>query len=768
MAFSMGRQKWIGGMAGLVGVPVALGVESPQKLEAEWKSQILPLVETYCYDCHGDGIKKGELALDRYDSISRMQEHRDVWKRVREHLKQKLMPPLDEDQPSEVERKELLDWIDAAVFPVDPEHPDPGRVTLRRLNRVEYQNTLGDLLGVKVDVVNLLPPDDAGYGFDNIGDVLTVSPAHLERYLEAARQSLDRAVVLGPMLPPTETTRGMNLEGDGDRSADGAFLAMNGSVSVPCDPVRAGLFRITVAAGGTRGGDELPKMELRLDGKPLHGWDVDVSTTAAKDYTFEFRIDSDKPRKLELAFTNDFYDEGNPDAALRDRNLSIQEVKLEGPLDGPPLPKPGSHRRIFLDRKQGETDDVYAQRVLGSFARRAFRRPVAEEETRRFLRLVTLVKDQGGSLEKGIRMAVEAILVSPSFLYREEPQPEPENPKAVHAIDEHALATRLSYFLWSSMPDQTLSDLADRGQLRAQLDEQINRMIASPRSKQFVQNFAGQWLRLRDVDGTSPAVKGFDGSLKGAMRRETEMFFECIIREDMPLTTLLDADFTFLSGPLARHYGIPGVEGKEFQRVTLPDGRRRGLLGQGSFQLLTSYPLRTSPVLRGKYVLENLLDMAPPPPPPNVPQLEPPGSHGGPQVSLREQMEKHRADPGCASCHALMDPIGFGLENFDAAGRWRDKENDLPINSSGELMDGRKFSGVEGLRNLLVSEHRGDFHRAVASRMLTYALGRGLDWYDKPAIDRIVSETEAAGGTSHAMLRAVIRSVPFQFRRGDG
>jgi hypothetical protein len=760
--------KRVGQWTGLMAAPgLALAADSPEALQARYKAEVLPLVENYCYDCHADGIKKGELQLDHYNTVEQMQAHREVWKRVRDHLKQKLMPPLDKDQPTDGERKELLDWIDAAVFPVDAAHPDPGHVTLRRLNRVEYQNTMRDLLGVPVDVMDLLPPDDAGYGFDNIGDVLTISPTHMERYLEAARVVLDRAVTTGPMAPPVETTRGINLEGAGERYAEGKMLITNGEVSVPCNALAPGLFRITVMACGTLGADGPPKMELRLDGAVQHVWDVDAPMEHAREYRVDFRIGKAGSQNLQLAFTNDFWDEKQPNPALRDRNLMITSVRLEGPLDSASLPKPPSHRRIFVDRKDGETDDAYALRVLGGFARRAFRRPIAEGEMQRYLTLVALAKSQGDSNEQGIRFALEAMLVSPDFLYREEARPEPGKDKGIHAIDDHSLAVRLSYFLWSTMPDQELSDLADRGELHNQLDAQIERMVASPRSKQFVQNFAGQWLRLRDVDGTSPAAKGFDSGLKGAMRKETEMLFECVMRDNLPLTTLLDADFTFLNGPLAKHYGIPGVEGPEFRRVTLPDSRRRGLLGQGSFQLLTSYPKRTSPVLRGKYVLENLLDAAPPPPPPNIPQLDQP-THGGEKPSLREQMERHRKDPACAACHALMDPIGFGLENFDATGAWRDEENGKPIDTSGQFLDGQKFEGVEQLRNLLVTDYRSEFHRTVASRMLTYALGRGLDWFDKPALDRIVSETEAAGGDSHAMLRAVIRSVPFQYRRGDG
>lgn len=752
---------WAAGLAATSAEPTSPG------LDARWKNEVLPLVQTYCHDCHGDGLKKGELAIDRYDSIAEMQQHREVWKRIRDHIRHRLMPPPDEDQPDDAERAKLLAWIDDAVFPVDPAHPDPGRVTLRRLNRIEYQNTLRDLLGVKAEVMELIPPDDSGYGFDNIGDVLTLSPAHLERYLEASRLALEMAVKPGDMPRPEITVSGRDMKGDGQRSEEGHYLFTGGEAKFTFRPSRPGKYRVTVTACGTMGADVAPLMELHVEDKKLHEWSVDAPMDRPKEYSREVDFGHDNPLRLTLAFTNDFWDEDYPDASRRDRNLMVNSVKITGPLDGPPPPKPESHRRILVDRLDGENDRDYALRVLKRFAPKAFRRPARDGEVERYLDLVALAKSEG--VEHGIRLALEAMLVSPAFLYREEPQQEPDNAGKIQLVDEHSLATRLSYFFWSTMPDDRLMDLAGRGELRKNLDGEIDRLIRDPRSQQFVSNFTGQWLRLRDVAAATPArneFPRFKPHLRDDMRRETEMLFEHIVREDLPMATLLDADFSFLNDDLARHYGIDGVKGDDFRKVTLDNSRRHGILGHGSFHLLTSYPLRTSPVLRGKYVLENLLDTAPPPPPPNVPQLQPPSRHGD-QRSLREQMEKHREDPSCSSCHALMDPIGFGLENFDASGAWREKDNGKPIDASGELIDGRKFQGVEELRKVLVTDHRSDFHRSVASKLLTYALGRGLDWYDKPAIDRIVTETEAENGSSRALIRAVVHSVPFQYRRGD-
>jgi mono/diheme cytochrome c family protein len=749
------------------GLTAAHARPSTAELDARWKNEVLPLVETYCHDCHGDGLKKGELAIDRFDSIAEMQQHRDVWKRIRDHIRHRLMPPPDEDQLNDEERNKILAWIDDAVFPVDPDHPDPGRVTLRRLNRIEYQNTLRDLLGVNAEVMELIPPDDSGYGFDNIGDVLTLSPAHMERYLEASRLAVEMAVTPGEMPRPAKTIAGREMKGNGHRSEEGHYLFTSGEALARFEARRPGRYKVTVTACGTKGAEVSPLMELKVDGQKIHEWAVDAPMNQPAEYSHELRFEKSGPVTVGMAFTNDFWDENFPDPARRDRNLMVNSVTITGPLDGPPPPKPESHRRILVDRRDGENDRAYALRVLNLFARKAFRRPPREGEVDRYLELVALAETEG--VEHGIRLALEAMLVSPAFLYREEPQAEPDNADKIQEIDEHALATRLSYFFWSTMPDARLMDLAGRGELRKNLDGELDRLVRDPRSRQLVSNFTGQWLRLRDVAASQPARREFprfNPRLREAMRLETEMLFSHVVKEDLPMSTLLDASFTFLNDDLARHYGIDGVQGDDFRRVDLADSRRHGILGHGSFHLLTSYPLRTSPVLRGKYVLENLLDTAPPPPPPNIPQLEPPSRHGD-QRSLREQMEKHREDPSCSSCHALMDPIGFGLENFDASGAWRDEENGKPIDSSGELIDGRKFQGVEELRKVLVTDHRSDFHRSVASKLLTYALGRGLDWYDKPAIDRIVSETEAAGGSSRAMLRAVVRSVPFQYRRGD-
>ena len=737
--------------------------------EARWKSEIQPLFEHHCFDCHGDGVRKGEFDLDRFPDIASMHADRESWKKIRTHLGQQLMPPPDEEQPTTDERKAMIAWIDEAVFPVDPEHPDPGRVTIRRLNRLEYQNTLRDLLGVKVEVMNLLPPDDSGYGFDNIGDVLSLSPAHLERFLEAARIALDAATHPDPMPLPAVHLDGEDLDGPGQRGAEGHFLLTSGRAEGVVHAPKPGRYRLVVTAGGTPGVDGPPAMDVHFGNRRLGSREVAEPIDRPGHEVFEVNIDRPGPFRIAVEFTNDRYDPRHPDPSKRDRNLLVSRVSLVGPIDGPPLPKPASHRRIYGERGDSENDRAWALRVFSDFGRRTFRRPLREGEAERYLGFLRLAEMDKLGVEHGIRLGLEAMLVSPSFLFREEPQPDPGNAAVIHPVDEHALASRLSYFLWSTMPDERLLQLADEGKLRANLDAEVNRLLDSPRSSALVTHFGGQWLQLRDLANAQPsrrAFPGFNPRLREDMRQETELLLTHLIKEDRPLVELLDADYTFINERLARHYGIPGVRGGEFRRVSLQETPRRGLLGHGSFLLVTSHPLRTSPVLRGKFVLENLLDTAPPPPPQNVPQLTPAADHQD-GLSLRQQLEKHREDPNCSACHALMDPIGFGLQRFDADGSWRDSEAGRPIDDSGELLDGSRFQGPGELRRLLLSRHRGDFHRSAVTKLLTYALGRGTDWYDKPAIDAILAETERHGGGTRAMIHALIHSVPFQFRRGD-
>ena len=733
----------------------------------QFHDEIEPIFVNYCYDCHGDGLKKGELALDQYQSIDSMIANRDVWQRIRDHIDFRLMPPPDEYAPDEEERKKLVKWIDDAVFPVDPNNPDPGHVTLRRLNRAEYQNTIYDLLGVKIEVKDILPPDDSGYGFDHIGDVLTISPVHLERYLDAAKLALDQVVVLKQMPFPQVKVEGKQLSGDGGEASDnGWYFHADGTAAREVNLPEPGRYRVKIVAGGTSGAGVPPKVDFILGDEVKHTWDITAPIDSPAEYSAEFTLESGNRFKMGAAFTNDFWDETIPDPNQRDRNVLLKRIVIEGPLDGPRQPKPARHRQIFGTREAGQDDRSYMLAVLDRFARRAFRRPPEPGEIEHYLVFQKIAQQNGNDIDHAIRHALEAMLVSPAFLFHQEPD-SGESKGGRKLISEYALASRVSYFLWSSMPDQRLFDLAEKGQLRENLDAEIRRMIASPKASAFVENFAGQWLQLRDLHSTYPdgkLFKEYDGYLARSMARETLMLFNDVLQNDQPVDRLLDADYTFLNQRLAEHYGIEGVEGKDFRKVPLEGTRRRGILNQGSVLTLTSYPRRTSPVLRGKYVLENILDTPPPPPPPNIPQLEAVAGHGK-DLSLRQQMERHRDDPSCSSCHALMDPIGFGLENFNAIGAWRDQERGKPIDSSGKLADGSTFANSTELRELISGKQRPLFHRALASKLLTYALGRGLEWYDRPAVDEIVLKAEADDARFISLILAIAHSVPFQYQR---
>lgn len=735
--------------------------------EQSYSGDILPILERYCYDCHADGIKKGGVTLDSHKDLGTLLADRDLWARMRDQIDFRLMPPPDEDAPTDTERQTLVAWIDSAIFPVDPDNPDPGHVTLRRLNRTEYRNTIRDLLGVEVDTAAILPPDDTGYGFDNIGDTLTLSPAHLERYFDAAETALDLAIHVGPMPRERQSADGRRLRGDGNSTEDGVFLFTHGEARARFDVPRTGRYLIEITASGDRGGDADPRMELRVDDQTKHVWEVAAREASPAVYGHEINLTTAGRIRIAAAFTNDYYDEHSTDPSNRDRNLLVRGITLNGPLDGPPPPKPATHRRLFgedRDSPPGESDSARAARVLKPFATRAFRRFPTPQELERHTALA--VRQADGDIERGIRDAMLAILVSPAFLFREETTPQ-SGTSGKSLVPEFALASRLSYFLWSSMPDDRLLELAASGKLRQNLTSEVSRMLASPKASALVTDFAGQWLQTRDLDIIAPDAKlfpRFDRALAADMRRETESLFEHILRENLPVRTLIDADFTFINQRLAEHYRIPGVIGSDFRKVSLTETPRRGILGHAAILTLTSYPTRTSPVIRGKYILDNILNTPPPPPPQNVPALESARGDGG-SLPLREQLERHRSDPNCSSCHALMDPLGFGLENFDATGRWREQENGHPIDPAGTLADGRSFAGPVELLEILRTDANDRFLRAAATKLLTFALGRGLEYYDRPAIDQIVRQAKPDDGRLHSLVHAITTSVPFQYRR---
>ncbi len=734
---------------------------------AAFEKEILPILETYCYDCHADGVEKGGVAFDTFGSHEKLTQDLDLWSRTLSQLQFENMPPPNKKQPGPTTRRKLLDWIERDVFKVDCNNPDPGRVTIRRLNRTEYNNTIRDLLGIDFRPADDFPADDAGFGFDNIGDVLSISPLHLEKYLAAAGQALDKVISPGPIKPLAPRIDWSELRGG--QGVNGArILVSSGEIETTHRFPVSGDYQFTVRAFGDQAGGEPVRMGFAVDGESYGEAKVPAKRGAPGSYQKTIKVDKGM-RHLAVSFLNDYYQPKGPPGQRGDRNLIVESFTIVGPVSQEaPEPSP-MHERIFFKKHTAENQRDVAREIVAAFARRAFRRPVRDDEVNRLMKLWDLAFKRGDSFELSVKLALQAALSSPAFLFRGELQPEPDNPKRTYPIDEHALASRLSYFLWSSMPDEELSRLADQKRLRSNLAEQVYRMLRSSRSTALADEFALQWLQVRNLELVEPSKKDFpeyDDKLKEAMRIETEMLFKRIVREDRSALEFLTADYTHLNGRLAKHYGIPGVEGDEFRRVSLKNTPRRGLLTHGSVLTITSNPTRTSPVKRGLWVVENILGTPPPPPPPNVPELEAQEALTG--ATLRERLIQHRENPMCKSCHTRLDPLGFGLENFDAIGRWRDSDGGAPIDAAGVLVTGETFGTAMELADVLMTSKRDEFVHALASKMLTYALGRGVEHYDKCAIDQIVREMERNEFRFSSLVLGVVKSVPFQLRRGEG
>ena len=751
--------------------------------ERDLHAQVLPLLNRYCWDCHGDGATKGGLALDTFTNVTAVVNDRRTWERVLNNIESGEMPPKKKkSQPSTQERTQVTGWIERTLFPVDPEHPDPGRVTLHRLNRTEYNNTIRDLVGVDFKPAEDFPPDDVGYGFDNIGDVLSLPPMLLEKYLRAAERVMDEAIVDGPRTTPVRRFGPREMEGGIDNGPIRG-LASAGELWVENSFPVAGTYSVKVRAHQQRAGDDPVRMAVLLDGQEVQRFEVRGTTSAPEIYTAELKVAQPGRHRLSVSFLNHFYQaakwvvvpsrkaNGKPIRERvdpKERNLFCHSLEVSGPL-GVEVPLPESQRRIFSRMPAtADQEPVVAREILSRFTRRAWRRPVKAAEVDRLMTLYSSARSAGDGFATSVKQALTAVLVSPHFLFRGELQPEPNNPSVTHNIDEHALAARLSYFLWSSMPDDELSALADAGKLRRTLDVQLRRMLKDPKARAFTENFAGQWLQLRllplsDPDGDK--FPGFSAALRDDMRTETEDFFQYVLNEDRPVMDFLTADYTFVNERLALHYGLPGVAGPEFRKVSLAGTTRQGLLTQGSVLTITSTATRTSPVKRGKWVLENILATPPPPPPPNVPPLEAGEKLVG---TLRHRMEKHRENAMCASCHDRMDPIGFAFEHFDAVGSFRERDGTDPVEPSGELPTGEKFADHRDLNRLIVTTHRADFLRCLAEKMLTYATGRGLEYYDKPTVAKIIRSMEGRGNRFSALIEGVVHSAPFQQRRGEG
>ncbi|MFO0868838.1 MAG: DUF1592 domain-containing protein [Pirellulales bacterium] len=740
-----------------------------------FRGPVLAIVKRHCLSCHGPRKQEAELDLGRFPDHASVLAQPAPWRTVLDMIESDAMPPADRPRLTAEEKRTLVRYLERTLYQLDCERDsavDPGRVTIRRLNRVEYNNTVRDLLGVDFRPADDFPTDDVGHGFDNIGDVLSVSPLLVEKYLGSAERVAASAVAQAtPPQAEKRLRRGRELEAEGSArlSPFGIYsITSRGSVTARFQVERRGDYFLRVRAAGQRAGDELPKLELQLDGRVVRTFDVAAPADRPAEHEIRLPLEPGE-RRFSAHFINDFYQPDAPQRDQRDRNLFVGAFELEGPLDERPTTERRTHLTLVLPERGRAPVDA-ARLTLAPVVRRAFRRAPRDSEVDAYARLVQQAVERGVSYPRGLEVALTALLVSPHFLFRVERDQAPEDPRDRHAVSDFELASRLSYFLWSSMPDDELLEAAERGRLRdeAVLLEQTRRLLADPRSVALAENFAAQWLNLRGLDEVTPDPQqfpDFSAALRADMRRETELVFDAILRDDRSLLELLDADFTFVNERLARHYGLSGIKGKEFRRASLRGTKRAGVLTHASVLTLTSNPTRTSPVKRGKWILENILGTPPPDPPPNAPELAA-TQKAAPDATLRQQLELHRRDPNCAVCHLQMDALGFGFENFDALGRWRERDGNQPVDAAGTLPDGAKFQGPGELVAILKSR-RAEFTRTVAQRMLTYALGRGLEAADRCVVERIVRQTHEGGDRLSAMIESIVRSEPFRMRRGE-
>jgi len=765
-------------------IAIALGgcawANGAAKIDAGFDRDVKAFVKTHCVACHNAEARTADIDFGSYSQAEAALNDPKVWDRVLQVLRAGMMPPKGLPRPPRGEVDRLVGWFNDHKGAAVPRADDPGRVTARRLNRQEYNNTVRDLVGIDFRPADDFPADDSGYGFDNIGDVLSLSPVLMEKYMSAAEIIAEKAIVAEPRLKPALDKHLAPRTADDKGEIE---FSWDGSMEVIHEFPRDAEYTIWVRAVDRRRPlkvergqpEKLPPalpFEFTIDGERIKVFDVRSQYNRKEPNEVTLWLPRG-PHTLAARFLVDVTTIPDHDAQKYDkpRRMAFGDYfDIRGPFNARLPPLTDSHRKIFIcgDLRLGNYPPGCVERILENLARRAYRRPVAREEVDALKQLVALAWDSGDSIEQGVRLALQAVLVSPHFLFRIERDPDPNDPEAVHAVSPYDLASRLSYFLWSSMPDERLIERATNLELLqpAVLDKEVTRMLADPRSQAFVENFAGQWLELRNLELATPdpaLFPQFDDDLKAAIRTETELFFETVLREDRGIADFLDGRFTYLNERLARHYGVPGVEGSEFRRVRLDGNQRSGILTQASVLLLSSYPTRTSPVLRGKWLLENILGTPPPPPLDGVPELEETDTSGG---TLRQQLEQHRANPACAVCHEKMDALGFGMENYDPIGRWRTHERRLPLDTSGVLPTGESFQGPAQLKEILKSQ-TPDFARCLTEKMLTYALGRGLENYDRPTVDAIVRSMAAEDYRFSRLISEIVKSKPFRMRRGE-
>lgn len=734
-------------------VPQRRQQKKPAPTASALQTTVAPIIHKFCFQCHSGAMPAAGLSLEK--ALTSKEFAAATWQKVATNVGTRHMPPMGVPHPTPAQRAVLIKALDA--LQTDCRLADPGHVTIRRLNRQEYNNTIRDLIGLDLHPADDFPSDDVGYGFDNIGDVLSISPLLMEKYLNAAERIATAAIIL----PGVHTVHkdGADLN-DGsastNREANEKILYSECEVDGGFKISTANRYKVRVLAYGEQAGPEPVRMAVRVDGKDAATFTV--PNKSAKPFEVPVQLGAGQ-HAIGAAFLNDYY---NPQTKA-DRNLIVTAMELVGPLDGNgPLPE--SHIRIIPRQPSHAEWTGEARKDIARFAGRAFRRPVTSDELDRLLKVFQAGAAGDGSYESGMRIAVEAVLISPRFLFRVELDPRSSDGKK-RTLTDYELASRLSYFLWSSMPDSRLFSLANSGTLHqpAVLHREIYRMLGDPKSQALSDNFAEQWLQLRKLDLFVPDRQQFpevDTAMKRDMATETKLFFNAVVQNDRSVIDFLDGNYSYLNNRLASMYGIKGIDGPEFRLVPLKDDNRRGILTQAAVLSVTSNPTRTSPTKRGKWILEQVLGTPPPPPPPGVGTIKDEKTQLN-ATTLRKLMEEHRKNPMCASCHAQMDPIGFGLENFDPVGRWRTKEGPFPVDATGLLPDGRKFNGPVELRKILLQQ-KDQFVHTLSEKLLTYALGRGVTPNDKCNVDDVVVATKKNGYRFGSMIEAIIKSDAFR------
>ncbi|MEP3481690.1 MAG: DUF1592 domain-containing protein [Fuerstiella sp.] len=741
--------------------------EDVKQRTAAMKKQLIPFLTKYCVDCHSGADAEAGIPVDELTSVDQFLTERKNWEKVYRMINSGIMPPADYDPlPTEDEVKPITDLMHDELYSFDCDLVyNPGRPTVQRLNRTEYNNTIQDIFGIDLTPADKFPADDVGEGFDNIGDVLTLPPLLMEKYLNAADEIA--SAVIDTRDASVETIQSLHAtdmkatSGASGTSMGMAVLASHGTFEKQLEIPATGQYEIVINAGADQAGDEKAKFAVLIQDKSVAEFTVQEHR---KKETFRKTMQLQQGKqKLGIRFLNDFYD--SEAKGRKDRNLGVGEIVLTGPLKGSgEVIRSAVHQKLVTAVPNDKMDLMTAaQAVLRPIMEKAFRRDVSTSEVFRYAGLVrSAVQDMGETYEQGISLAIQAVLVSPDFLFRIEK--DPGVGQSERRLDDFEVATRLSYFLWSTLPDDELFQLAKKRQLTKPdvLKRQVRRMLKDDKADALVVNFASQWLNLRNLEEVNPntdVFKGFDRKLKDDMRRETELLFSTIMKEDRSVEDLLTADYTFVNHRLAKHYGIKGVKSSEFERISLDGTNRAGVLTHASILTLTSNPGRTSPVKRGKWIMENIFGDAPPPAPPDVPELEETVAVS-PDLSLREQLAKHREDPSCAACHKVMDPLGLGLENFNAVGQWREKDEGHPIDASGSLPSGESFAGPLELIQI-ISGRREQFKRTLAEKMMTYALGRGTEYYDKCTIDNCLLSMKERGDRFSILVEGIVLSDPF-------